>query len=189
MEIWKDLVGYESTYEVSDRGRIRSKTVAVNCGLRHNETRVRQGRVLKNNKKRNGYLAITLSATNVKKDILVHRAVAEAFLPQQENKCQVNHKNFDKTDNRVSNLEWVTAKENSRHSRINGNQGPSPLRKEILCVETRAVFPSSYQAAQWLNETKFEFSKDVASMARSIRGCASGKQFSAYGYKWRDLID
>jgi len=90
-------------YYVTDRGDIYSSNYA------------KTGRIKKLtiSKKRNGYFGISLGAHNYK---LVHRLVAETFIPNPKGFSQVNHKNGDKTDNRVENLEWCSAKENIRHS-------------------------------------------------------------------------
>lgn len=148
---------------------------------------MRRAKVLRMKKRSNGYLSVSLSREGMITDQLVHRLVARTFLGEPT-ACDryVNHKNLVKTDNRASNLEWCSPEYNNRHSRLNQEYKPSPLRKRIRCVEKNLVFDSSYQAAEWVNEVEKQFSGNVPSMARRIRASASGATQSAYGYKWID---
>lgn len=186
MEIWKPVEGYSGIYEISSLGRVRSKDKRVPSGIRNNKTTIRYGRTLKQNPKRNGYLTVMLSDKMNRKTISVHRLIAKHFIPNPEDKPAVNHKNGDKKDNRVSNLEWCTPSENMRHAYDKGLVSPSSLRKQLLCVETDKVYPSSYQAAQDIN-VKYGNSKQTQAMARKIRAVATGKQKTAYGYHWKDI--
>ena len=100
IEIWKDVEGYEGLYQVSDLGRVK---------------RVNTGRILKGRKNTDGYLRVNLYKNNVSYTKTIHRLVAEAFIPNTENKPQVNHIDENKTNNLASNLEWMTSKENNNH--------------------------------------------------------------------------
>lgn len=114
MEQWKDIVGYEGYYEVSSLGRVRSKERIlphnVNDGIY-----VKKPKILKTQVKK-GYVFVTVSIDGVRKSLPVHRLVAKAFLPNPENKPQVNHIDGDKTNNKLDNLEFATAKENVDHA-------------------------------------------------------------------------
>lgn len=111
-EQWKDIDGYGGIYQVSTAGRVRSKARKV-----YNYTK--PGRYMRQNKKENGYLYLGLVKPDgtVSRHEYVHRLVAEAFIPNPSGLAQVNHKNGDKEDNRVENLEWVTPQENVLHFR------------------------------------------------------------------------
>lgn len=112
-EIWKDIIGFENYYQISNFGRIKS--------LSYNKAGFEK--VLKLNKSP-FYYQILLCAEGVRKSIKVHRLVAIHFIPNPENKKEVNHKDFDKLNNHVDNLEWVTPKENSRHAYNAGKTHP-----------------------------------------------------------------
>ena len=107
LEIWKPVVGYEGVYQVSDLGRV--KRIARGKGAT-------PGRLLKPQRNRSGYLAVNLSYRGKRKSYEVHRLVALAFIDPSPGKAQVNHKNGVRTDNGVSNLEWVTRSENAKHA-------------------------------------------------------------------------
>ena len=183
MENWKPVKGFEGYYEVSDLGRVRRVDRLVRTGIRYNEYRNFKGRILKLHKKRNGYLTVDLSKENIVKTITVHTLVATAFLPREEGQTEVNHKNCDKADNRVSNLEWCTSRENKDHAKAN-HLYHNPNRKPVKCKQTGTVFESSYKAAEWVNETKFGNSKQVRGMAGKIRQACLGHQSTAYGFTW-----
>ncbi|WP_204174232.1 NUMOD4 domain-containing protein [Staphylococcus sp. GDY8P19P] len=111
-EIWKDVVGYEGVYEVSNKGRVRSKERHVlgknNC-YRH-----LQGKILKERINKYGYNRVALNKNGITKNKLVHRLVLESFSNKSDK--IVNHINGKKDDNRIENLEHCTYKENSIHA-------------------------------------------------------------------------
>lgn len=100
-EIWKNIVGYEGIYEVSNFGRVRT---------------VKNGRMHKERLTFDGYVKATLTVNSKSKDFRVHRLVAQSFIPNPENKETVNHKDGVKTNNYVDNLEWATRSEQVYHS-------------------------------------------------------------------------
>ena len=100
MEIWKDIPGFEGLYQASNEGRIRSLTRQV-------YNYIKPGRILKSNIKNSGYLYLSISNGNNKfKHANVHRLVALAFIPNPDSKPQVNHKDGNRLNNNVDNLEW-----------------------------------------------------------------------------------
>lgn len=131
-EIWKNIKGFDK-YEVSTLGNIRN---------------IKTGRLRKPVEARDGYLRTGLGVGSKRKFKLVHRLVAEAFIPNQDNKPQVNHINEIKSDNRLENLEWVTAKEN-----INYGNHNKRIRKQIYVIyrdNTYEEYPSATIAAKEL---------------------------------------
>lgn len=117
--MWLPIKDYEHLYEVSDQGEIRSLSHMASNGVKDI---LYKGRTLKPwLDGRKNYLMVMLSNSNShKKRFLIHRLVAQAFIPNPDNKPEVNHINGVKTDNRVENLEWVTSKENKEHAIKNG---------------------------------------------------------------------
>lgn len=186
METWKQVKNYEGIYEVSSYGRVRSVDRYVNSAIRHNTSVFREGKMLKQNKKRNGYLTVDLCKNGTVKTITVHKIVAEAFLEKEDGKTEVNHINCNKADNRVKNLEWCTPKENKDHAKAN-NLYRGPGKKPLICLQTNQVFESSYAAAEWVNNKKFGNSKQIKGMSSKIRACCLGQQSIAYGYTWKYL--
>lgn len=121
-EIWKPVKGYESDYEVSNMGNVRScyKVIIRSNGWKH----TRRSKQLKPATSKDGYLRVALAKLGKLESFPVHRLVAFAFIDNPMEKPTVNHKNGIKVDNRVVNLEWMTHSENCQHSFDTGLQKP-----------------------------------------------------------------
>ena len=109
-EVWKDVVGHKGKYQVSNLGRVKSLSRKIKCD--HNAYRTIKERILKQSK--NNYCLVHLGQKS--QNNTVHRLVAQAFIPNPENKRQVNHIDGNKLNNNITNLEWVTASENAKHA-------------------------------------------------------------------------
>lgn len=128
-EIYKAIKGYESSYEVSNLGNIKSKRKPHRS----------YEKVLKPIKVTGGYLAIDLGDGVKIKRFLVHRLVGETFLNNKENKSQINHINGIKTDNRIENLEWNTRSENQLHSIRTGLRTTKGIKNSQCKLNEEAV--------------------------------------------------
>lgn len=112
-EVWADITGYEGFYQVSNLGRVKHLANGIKCNRERFLVGINQGC---------GYLAVGLSKGGVKKMFLIHRLVAAAFFGDHPG-LSVNHKNGNKHNNRIDNLEYMTLAENNRHARKNGLAG------------------------------------------------------------------
>jgi len=123
MEIWRDIKGFEGFYKISDMGNIKSLERKVTYKTRGSSFRtdVIKEKILKPQKSHCKYLTVTLYGANRKpKQFLLHRLIAETFVPNPENKKEVNHKDGNKLNNSLNNLEWCTRSENATHMVKNG---------------------------------------------------------------------
>lgn len=114
MSKWKDIKGYEGMYQVSDEGKIRSLDRKVKDATQNRYQNLK-GKILKESDNGKGYKLVFLSKNRKRKNKYVHRLVAEAFIPNPDNLKEVNHKDLDKSNNCVRNLEWISNIDNKRH--------------------------------------------------------------------------
>lgn len=125
-EIWKDITGYEGYYQISNFGEVKSLSKTI---TRKNGVKVfMPEKILKQTLSNPGYYSLILSKDTIKKNFRVHRLIASAFLPNTNQKKEVNHINGIKTDNRIENLEWSTSSENKIHAFKTGLKKPSNLK-------------------------------------------------------------
>lgn len=192
-EIWMPIKGFEGRYEVSNMGRIKS------CG--GYKQRSQHGKIynvwvnefiMKLHTLKHNYKQIILTKDNKRYGYLVHRLVAEAFIPNTLNKPEVNHIDRDPSNNCVTNLEWVTKLENMRHAKSNGwNPRLSRLGKhnteeqkqryretksinklgykKCRCIETGQIFQSGVHASQVLGICSTSVYRSIATH-RKIKG-------------------
>lgn len=184
IEIWKDIPGYEGLYQASNLGRIKSIERLVN--YRWGYKKLLKGSVLRYYISTNGYTKYVLS-NNIKKTCSGHVLVASAFIPQIEGKNMVNHKDGNKTNNKVENLEWCTCAENMRHAYRTG------LMKSHMKGKFGALSPTAKPVKQFDKKGKFirefvsgyEAERVTGVIANSISSACTGRKKSAGGFIWQ----
>lgn len=138
-EIWKDILGYEGIYQVSNLGRIRSvdRVVLYSSGKKV----FMRGNNLKLRYNNSGYLYVVLSKNQTKSFFLVHRLVANAFISNISNKSEIDHINAVRDDNRVCNLRWVTKIENRNniHTKIANKEANKLANRSVGLLEKKVV--------------------------------------------------
>lgn len=146
----KDIKNYEGLYAITSCGKVWS---------------YKRKRFLKPFSNKKGYLLVALCKDGEKKSYKVHRLVAEAYLPNEENKPQVNHIDECKTNNCINNLCWMTAKENNNYGTRNER-----ISKKIICVETNEIFNSITEAAKAINLTCQALSNHLRGRTKTCAG-------------------
>ena len=179
-EIWKPIKGFDS-YEVSNMGRVRSVDRYVQGGTVRMQTMFFKGEMKALRKRKDGYMDVKLwekGGANNYKRFLVHRLVAEAFIPNPNNLKLINHKNEDKTDNRVENLEWCTKTYNntygSRKGRIMNMDEVKKVAQMDMDGNVIATYPTIAEAA-----------RSVGCSKATISYACSGTIKTAFGYRWK----
>lgn len=168
MEQWKDIKGYEGRYQISSLGRVKSLPKKKGNG----EGYMTDTKIMKPSVNHYGYCIVNLCEKCTCTFKQVHRLVAEAFIPNPNNKAQVNHINGNKSDNRVENLEWCTNGENQVHRHKVLKQ--KSYGKPIVCVENSREYTSAFVAGKQENID-----------ASTITACCRGRRKTAGGYHWK----
>lgn len=185
MEIWKPVKGYEGIYEVSNKGRVQNSSHYILKPFDNG-----------------GYLRVGLTKDKVRKKYLVHKLVAEAFLPSVEGNLEINHKDLNKKNNSSDNLEWVSGSQNVQHYMQNkegrkeqlqsamseigkkyGHLGAEASKKPVAQIDT--------QTNQILNifESGREASRVTGACYKKISAVCRGDRKTHFGYKWRFVSD
>jgi hypothetical protein len=185
VEVWKDIEGFEGYYEVSSHGRIRSVERDI---VERNGNKIQhiKGRIRKQIMGTMGYYMLHLNKDVHYKSCFVHRLVAEAFIPNPENKPEVNHIDSVRHHNNVNNLEWVTHSENMKHSYNKGinTEGITKYRESERKRVTNGseTFVSISSAAEWL--ASCGRAKNKTSAIAGISAVIRNRRKTFGGYKW-----
>lgn len=178
MELWKDIPEFEGLYQINTKGEIKSNYT---------------NKILKHEISKNGYCLIMLCKNKKRKLMSVHRLVAKTFLDNYTEELQVNHKDGNKQNNNLNNLEMVTCKENIRHSFKNGLQIPKRGKEHPLYKKYGVKNKTSKKVNQYDLENNFirtwDCIRDVERVLKinnsNISACCKGKKNSAGGFKWK----
>lgn len=170
MEEWKAIDGTDGMYLISNKGRVMNP---------------KTGRIIKTQPDKKGYLRLRVTVNRVKLAFKVHREVAKAFIPNAENKPQVNHINGIKSDNRAENLEWVSNEDNARHAIENelwGNvflagQKANAKRKKPIIATCLATGEEKYF------ECMSDAEREIGT--KHINRVIKGERSQAKGYTFR----
>jgi hypothetical protein len=154
-EVWRDVPGYAGLYQVSNLGRVYSR-----------------GHLLKPWAHNLGYSCVTLFRDRKAEKKLVHRLVAEAFLPNPAGLPQVNHKNGNKMDNRVENLEWCTNQENALHNAYVLGKDSNMPKRSVVCLTTGEKYASVTLAAKSCGGNSQNISKVCQGKRKHHKGLA-----------------
>jgi len=180
MENWKDVVGYEGVYQVSDQGRIKR------VGTYRNQTgkEWESNFILSPGTKENGYKYVQLCKENRVKPKHVHRLVAEAFIDNPNNSPIVNHIDGNKANNNVSNLEWATYTENNVHSIEKLNRASKNKRgsKPVIQFDLQGNFIKEYPSYREALRQTGIMAIDVVCRGERHKG---RKQSTAGGFIWK----
>ena len=168
-EIFKDIKDYEGLYQISNFGRVKSVS-----RKRIDRNQILEERILKQRKKENGYLIVNLSKLDIDKKMYVHRLVAQTFIPNPNNLQQVNHKDENKMNNKVDNLEWCTQRYNSNYNNL-----PLKRNKKINQYDLDGNFIKTWNSLKEINEYF-----NLPNNRGDISDCTHERQKSAFGYKW-----
>lgn len=179
-EIWKDIEGFEG-YLVSNLGRVKS--LSRESYWNYKRTRTIRERLLALHPDKKGYLMAWLYKEGKKHTRKVHRLVANAFLPNIENKPQIDHINTNKQDNRVENLRWCTGQENSNNPITARHNGEGHYEEKGKCnkrVIQLTIDGTPIKDCICINKVE----RELGISHSHIIGCCKGYRNMAGGYKW-----
>lgn len=174
-EIWKDVVGFENLYKISNYGRLKS-LCSNNNSKAYNKDKIRK--VFPNGK---NYLSCLIYKNFTKYNRRIHRMVAQAFIPNPNNFPQVNHIDGNKWNNKIDNLEWCTNSENQIHVYKNNLEKPG-LKRTVKQYDLNGNY---IQTFEYISDA----TKKLNINCSSIISVCKGKRKTAGGYIWKYADD
>lgn len=191
METYRKINGF-SRYEVSNTGKIKRLAYIEKYLHRYHEEII-----MKPTYDKDGYLLCGMTGDDGKQHTMkVHRLVAQTFIPNPNNLPQVNHKDENKSNNNVENLEWISNSDNQRWGtcglrksiamkKLHKDGLFDSHKKKILCIEKDIIFQSITDAARWLQENSITNNPSSKGITSNIAYVCKGAYKSAYGFTWK----
>ncbi len=186
-EILKDIEGYKGLYQVSNFGRVKSmeRVVLIPSKVRADQYRRLPERILSPGNNGRGYMYVHLYADGVFQTCLIHRLVAESFIPNTNCGLEVDHINTIRNDNRVENLKWVSSSEN--------NLNPITRNKNFEAQPKGKNHPNSKRVLQYSLDGTFikewgsagEVHRSLGIDQSFLSACCRGKYKTGFGFKWK----
>ena len=176
IEIWKLIAGHNNYYEISNLGNIRS--IARTINLKNGFQRKLKSKVLKTCLNENGYYIVNIKNNNIPYNPKIHRLVATAFIPNPYNKLTVNHKDGNKQNNNVLNLEWATHSENIKHAYNHKLNNCESQYKPVSQYSKTGKFIREHES---ISAAK----KHLNIKGGHIGEVCNGRRKTAYGFIWK----
>lgn len=181
-EEWRPVVGYVGLYEVSSCGRVRRLETVI----KHNKGGLRKwnGRMLKLVLRNKWYYFVSLCKDGIRRDLAVHKIVAEAFIPNPNNYQYIDHIDTDRTNNNVSNLRWCTNKMNQNNPITLVNKSKAQINNPNRSKKINQYTLDGILVKTW--PSLMEIERELKVSRAGIAKCCNHKKNykTAYGYKW-----
>lgn len=182
-EIWKDIKRYENIYQISNLGRYRSLDRYESHMVNGKEVRrLIKGIIREGTLNKDGYLQVGLSRNGKQETKCIHQLVAEAFIPNPNNLPDINHKDENKQNNCISNLEWCDKGYNNAY----GTRTERASKKQINRKDCSKVILQYDLDGNFIKEwsSTMEIERQLGYYHNNISKSCKGKYNNAYGYKW-----
>ena len=188
IEVWKDIIGYEGLYQVSNHGRVKSLYREFWSGKGYHILNKYPEKIMKTLINRGGYEYVVLCKDSIAKKIKVHRLVAQSFIPNPDNKPQVDHINTIRYDNHVENLRWATKSENglnpiTRKRRSTSKMGDKNPIKKIMKKVLQIDINTNEIIKTW--DSAVDAAKAIGVDHSNIYRAIYGQLNTCRGYKWK----
>ena len=179
-EIWKDVVGYEGFYQVSNKGNVYSVERTRSLG------RKRGGRILKPGYDKDGYLRVNLCKNGKQKTRFIHRLVAGAFVPNPNGYSEINHRDENKVNNYANNLEWCTREHNMNHGTLIERSSQARSKKvKAINIKTGEVL--TFNSTREAGRKGYSY-ENVAKACRGTYKGKNGKLIGGDGRKYKGYV-